>query len=277
MRTEVIRSEKNGSITLTCHCINPNCVAKAIGKFVHFCGRDCMDITGMSEATIEKFVEKGFIKEFADIFKLERYREDIISMEGFGEKSYKKLITAIEKAKNTSFVPFVNALGIPSIGKGQAKLLNKEYKGDINRFFRDVQARHCFQHIDGIGEVLEDNLWRWGNEYLRFIVVPDANCNTEIKNLMSILRFKTDKDSNTNNILNGLTFVITGSVNHFKNRDELKNYIEENGGKTSGSISSKTSYLINNDVNSTSGKNKKAKEIGIKIISEEDFIKMFTV
>ena len=260
--------------TMTLLCVNPHCPAKMIGKFVHFCDRDCMNIEGMSEATIERFVEKGFIKEYADIFKLDRFRSEIIAMEGFGQKSYENLIVATEKARITDFVSFIHALGIPNIGKGQAKLFNKEYKGDIIEFFKDVQARKFFQYIDGIGEVIEDNLWRWGNDYLRFIVLPNVKYNDEIKNLMPLLIFKKEEESRAEKVLDGLTFVITGDVHHFKNRAELQAKIEELGGKATGSVTGKTSYLINNDVSSTSGKNKKAKELGIPIISEEEFLNM---
>lgn len=271
---EVTEVHENND-TLTLHCNNPYCPAKMVGKFVHFCERDCMDIIGLSEATIEKFVERGFIKELSDIFNLDRFRSEIIAMEGFGEKSYENIVAAAEKAKETDFVSFVHALGIPNIGKGQAKLFNKEYNGNIKEFFKDVQARHNFQHIEGIGEVLENNLWQWGNEYLKFVVLPDAKgANDEIKNLMPLLTFKTESDSNSEKKLNGLTFVITGDVHHFKNRAELQNKIEELGGKATGSVTGKTSYLINNDVNSTSGKNKKAKELGVPIISEEEFLKL---
>lgn len=268
-----IHTSEDGE-TMTVHCANYHCPAKMIGKFVHFCERDCMNIEGMSEATIERFVEKGFIKEYADIFKLDRFRSEIIAMEGFGQKSYENLIVATERAKTTDFVSFIHALGIPNIGKGQAKLFNKEYKGDIIEFFKDVQARKFFQSIDGIGEVIEDNLWRWGNEYLRFIVLPNVKENDEIKNLMPLLIFKKEEESRVEKVLDGLTFVITGDVHHFKNRAEMQAKIEELGGKATGSVTGKTSYLINNDVTSSSGKNKKAKELGIPIISEKEFLDM---
>lgn len=260
--------------TLTLHCNNPFCPAKMVGKFVHFCERDCMNIEGMSEATIERFVEKGFIKEYADLFKLERFRLEIVAMEGFGQKSYENIIAATNKARTTDFVSFIHALGIPNIGKGQAKLFNKEYKGDIIKFFKDVQARHNFQHIDGIGEVLEKNLWAWGNKYLKFMVLPEEDSYADIKNLMPLLVFKKEEVGNTGNTLEGLTFVITGDVTQFKNRAELQAFIEANGGKTTSSVTGKTNYLINNDVTSTSGKNKKAKEMNIPIISETEFLSL---
>ena len=195
-------------------------------------------------------------------------------MEGFGQKSYENIIAATNKARTTDFVSFIHALGIPNIGKGQAKLFNKEYKGDIIKFFKDVQARHNFQHIDGIGEVLEKNLWDWGNKYLKFMVLPEEDSYADIKNLMPLLVFKKEEVGNTGNTLEGLTFVITGDVTQFKNRAELQAFIEANGGKTTGSVTGKTNYLINNDVTSTSGKNKKAKEMNIPIISETEFLSL---
>lgn len=260
-------------------CRNPECPAKNIGRFVHFASRDCMNITGFSSATIEKFVEKGIIRKFADFFTLPFFKDEIIAMEGFGEKSYQKLVDAAEKARHTSFVPFVTALGIPGIGKGQAKLLNKEYAGDVMIFFMDAYDRKYFSRIEGIGEVLEDNIWRWANEYLSFIVFVDSpqekihGVNWEIAELLKQIEFSSE-NAPSGNALSGMTFVITGSLNHYENRDALVAVIEQNGGKVSGSVSAKTTYLINNDVESTSGKNKKTKELDVKIISEDDFMEL---
>ena len=259
-------------------CENPECSAKHVKKFVHFAARDCMDIQGFSDATIEKFVDRGFIKQFADFFTLPWYKDEIIQMEGFGEKSYQKLVDAADKARHTSFVPFITALGIPGIGKGQAKLLNKEFSGDVMEFFRAAHNRGFFRLIDGIGEVLEDNIWKWANEYLGWIPFEDPSTeihgvNWEIVELIKQLDF-VQENASAGNALSGMTFVITGSLNHYDNRDALISVIEQNGGKVSGSVSAKTTYLINNDVESTSGKNKKAKELGVKIISEEDFMNL---
>ena len=203
-------------------------------------------------------------------------------MEGFGQKSYDNLITAVEASRKVTFVSFIHALGIPNIGKGQAKLFNKEYSGDVKKFFLDVFQRHDFTHIEGIGEVLNDNLWRWGNEYLRYIPFEDYSnriwplLNLEIYNLLKEVEIQVPEKVSTAAVsLNGKTFVITGKLNHFVNRDALVAKIEELGGKSSGSVSKNTSYLINNDVESTSGKNKKAKELNVPIISEDDFLKMF--
>lgn len=266
-------TNRDGRTVEVAMCMNPDCSAKNVKKFVHFVERDCMNIKGLSESTLQKFIEHGFIREFADLYHFDRYRDQIVEMEGFGQKSYDKLIAAVEASRKTSFVPFIHALGIPNIGKGQAKLFNKEYSGDVKKFFEDVYNRHDFTHIEGIGEVLNDNLLQWGNEYLRSEgrVTNDLVIYHLLKEVDIQIPEKVSEDTNS---LNGKIFVITGKLNHFVNRDELGAKIEELGGKASGSVSKNTSYLINNDVNSTSGKNKKAKELGVPIISEDDFLKM---
>lgn len=276
---DVATSKVMGSLTKTLWCKNPGCMAKHAGKFTHFAERDCMNIDGLSEATIEKFIDAGFIKEFADLYHLDRYQSEIVSMDGFGQKSYDNLIAAVEKSRETSFVPFVHALGITGIGKGQAKLLDKEYNGDIDKFFEDVYSRHDFSHIDGIGEVLQNNLLQWGNEYLRWIPFGGDMSNVysdvdlSIYHLMNEITYSAEekKEEGTQKLA-GMTFVITGSVEHFTNRDAIRDFIEANGGKTSGSVSAKTTYLVNNDITSTSGKNKKAKELGVAIISEQQLL-----
>lgn len=275
--TEVIRSIKNGSATLARYCMNEKCPAKAVGKFVHFCERDCMDVTGLSESTIEKLVERGYVREYADIFKLDRFKDNITKMEGFGEKSFENLVMAAEKAKKTSFIPFIHSLGIPNIGKGQAKLLSKEYNGDVLAFFKDAQSHKGFQHIEGVGAVYEANIWDWADKYLQFL--SDSNVgevDRELENLLAVVELEVAKPKNAGSALAGMTFVITGDVNKFKNRAELQKFIEDNGGKATGSVTGKTSYLINNDVESASGKNKKAKELGVPIVSEEEFLKLLS-
>jgi len=266
-------TNRDGRTVEVAMCMNPDCSAKNVKKFVHFVERDCMNIKGLSESTLQKFIEHGFIREFADLYHFDRYRDQIVEMEGFGQKSYDKLIAAVEASRKTSFVPFIHALGIPNIGKGQAKLFNKEYSGDVKKFFEDVYNRHDFTHIEGIGEVLNDNLLQWGNEYLRSEgrVTNDLVIYHLLKEVDIQIPEKVLEHTDS---LNGKIFVITGKLNHFVNRDELVAKIEELGGKASGSVSKNTSYLINNDVNSTSGKNKKAKELGVPIISEDDFLKM---
>lgn len=267
-------------------CTNPDCAVKQIKKFVHFCERDCMDIVGLSEKTLEKFIEKGFIEQLADLYILDTFEHDIAAMDGFGQKSYDNIWKSIQRSRKTTFVPFIHALGIPMVGKGQAKLFDKTYKGDIRKFFDDVYNRKGFTDIDGIGEKIELSLWDWGSKYLRWIpfekpylsdVMWKISCNTEVYDLLRWIDIEVPAEADVpagEGILSGKTFVITGSVNHFKNRAELQAKIEELGGKATGSVTGKTSYLINNDVESMSGKNKKAKELGVPIISEDEFLEM---
>ena len=265
-------------------CTNPNCAVKQIKKFVHFCERDCMNIVGLSEKTLEKFIEKGFIKQLADLYRLDTFERDIAAMDGFGQKSYDNIWKSIQRSRKTTFVPFIHALGIPMVGKGQAKLFDKAYKGDVRKFFNDVYNRKCFTGIDGIGEKIELSLWDWGSRYLGWIPFEKnlldemwrISNNAEVYDLLRWIDVEIPAEANVagKDILSGKTFVITGSVNHFKNRAELQAKIEELGGKATGSVTKKTSYLINNDVESTSGKNKKAKELGVPIISEDEFLEM---
>ena len=211
------------------------------------------------------------------MYHLEAHKDEIINTKGYGLKSYNNMIAAIEKSRKTSFVPFIHALGIPNIGEGQAKLFAKEYQYDVDRFFDDVYKKHDFSHIDGIGPILSECLIKWGEKYLEYKNTDADKPDMEIKKLLSELTFEKPElieKVASSATLSGLTFVITGDVHHFKNRNELKAKIESLGGKVSGSVSSKTSYLINNDVKSVSGKNKKAKDIGIPIISEDDFLLM---
>lgn len=265
-------------------CTNPNCAVKQVKKFVHFCERDCMDIVGLSEKTLEKFIEKGFIKQLADLYRLDTFERNIAAMDGFGQKSYDNIWKSIQISRKTTFVPFIHALGIPMVGKGQAKLFDKAYKGNVKKFFNDVYNRKTFTDIDGIGEKIELSLWDWGSRYLGWIPFEKdlldemwrTSCNTEVYDLLRWIDVEIPAEANVagKDILSGKTFVITGSVNHFKNRAELQAKIEELGGKATGSVTKKTSYLINNDVESTSGKNKKAKELGVPIISEDEFLEM---
>lgn len=265
-------------------CTNPNCAVKQVKKFVHFCERDCMDIVGLSEKTLEKFIEKGFIKQLADLYRLDTFERNIAAMDGFGQKSYDNIWKSIQISRKTTFVPFIHALGIPMVGKGQAKLFDKAYKGNVKKFFNDVYNRKTFTDIDGIGEKIELSLWDWGSRYLGWIPFEKdlldemwrTSCNTEVYDLLRWIDVEIPAEANVagKDILSGKTFVITGSVNHFKNRAELQTKIEELGGKATGSVTKKTSYLINNDVESTSGKNKKAKFLGVPIISENEFLEM---
>ena len=252
-------------------CVNPDCAAQKLGKFVHFCEKDCMNIDGMSEKTVAKLIDAGFLKEFADFYHLSEHREEMESWEGFGEKAVDNMLSAIEASRKTNFVGFIHALGIPNIGKGQAKLLAKYENNDIEKFFRDCCNGTDFSEIEGIGDVIYNSI----HQYF-FVPYQSGILNTNDRELPRLLKELTFEkvEENKDNTLDGQIFVITGSVEHFANRDELKDFIESKGGKTSGSVSKNTTYLINNDVESTSGKNKKAKELGVEIISEEGFLKM---
>ena len=245
------------------YCTNPDCQAKRIKSFALFVSRDALNIDGLSEATLEKFIGAGFIKEFADIFHLDRHEETITQMEGFGRKSYDNLIRATETASHTTLARMVYGLGISGIGLANAKMLCRKFKFDFDRM-RHATAEELIE-VDGIGGVLAD-------AWIRYF---DDEKNQEIvDHLLSELTFEKEEESTEEAIFEGMTFVITGSVEHFANRKELQEAIEVRGGKATGSVTSKTTYLINNDVASNSSKNKKAKDLGVPIISEEEFIKM---
>lgn len=250
----------------TLYCSNPDCIAKNIGKFTHFVSRDAMNIVGLSEATLETFISAGFIHRLSDIYHLDKHQDEIVEMEGFGQKSYDNLMSAINTSRNIKFSAFLNAVGISGIGKDMAKTISKDIGKDaLNGFIARLKDEVPFDTIDGIGAIMNQNIYDWKNNsknWDEFIALTlELNVEDDVAEV---------KESG----ITGKTFVITGSVNHFKNRDELKNYIESMGGKTSGSVSSKTDYLINNDTASNSGKNKKAKELGVAIISEEDFLNL---
>lgn len=264
----VLHVSDNGIETV--YCDNPQCGAKLLDKLVHFCSRGCMDINGLSEATLKKFVDLGWIKNFNDIYYLNGHSDEIRAMEGFGDKSYENLWKGIQKSRTTSFIPFVTALGIPGIGSGQAKLLDKHFHGDIVALMDGSNDTYDFTQIDGFGEVLSNNLQNWIRENISAVTTP----NNDLFDLIEMLEFEFEDTSNNSNVLEGKTFVVTGKVTEFPNRDAIHKFIEDNGGKTSGSVTSKTSYLVNNDIESTSGKNKKAKELGIPIISEAQLIEM---
>ena len=246
-------------------CENPDCLAKKIKSISLFVSRDAMNIDGMSEATIEKFIARGFLHELADLFKLERYKDEIISMEGFGEKSYEKLIKAADAAKVTTTAKFIYSLGISGIGLSNAKMICKAFDNDFDKI-RKVSREELIE-IDGVGEVLADS-------FVRFF--EKENNNHVVDDLLKIIKIE-DSESSVQNDMEGMNFVITGSVNHFSNRGAVKELVESRGGKVSGSVTSKTKYLINNDSTSNSSKNKKAKELGVQIITEDEFIDMFSV
>lgn len=258
-----IRSIRDGKAL---YCTNPNCSAQRIRSLSHFVSRDAMNIEGLSEETIKKFVEKGFISDYTDIYSLYKYADDIKNMEGFGEKSYNNLIESIEKSKNTELPNFIYALGINHVGLSNAKLLCKNINYDINKIFEVSQDELI--NIDGFGDIIAHSIVSYFAD----------NKNRELLNkILKIVSFNIVEISkeNENTNINGKTFVITGDLNNFINRKELQNKIESLGGKVTGSVTKKTNYLINNDILSESSKNKKAKELGIPIITEEDFIKEF--
>lgn len=249
--------------TKTLYCTNPECQAKQIKSFALFVSRDALNIEGLSEATLEKFIDRGFIKDYTDIFHLNRYEEEIKSMEGFGEKSYLNLQKNIEKARTTTLPRLVYSLGILNIGLANAKVICRALYNDPERIM-NVSAEELSE-IPGVGDVI-------AGTYVEYFAL-EAHRELFRKLLTEVVlpEEKTGPDAQK---FSGLSFVITGSVTHFANRGEVKEIIESKGGKVTGSVTSKTSYLINNDIQSTSSKNKKAKELGVPIISEEDFLKM---
>ena len=244
------------------YCTNPECQAKKIKSFDLFVSRDALNIDGLSEMTLEKFIAAGFIHEFDDIFHLDRHRDAIVTMEGFGEKSYENLIEAAKTASHTTLPRLIFGLGIAGIGLANAKVICRHFDFDLDAMRKADAEELCA--IDGIGGVLAD---AWVTYFKN-----DKN-NEILDHLLADLTFANEARSE-DQMLAGKTFVITGSVEHFANRKELQEKIESLGGKAAGSVSAKTSYLINNDVTSNSSKNKKARELGIPILSEEDFLKM---
>ena len=243
-------------------CTNPDCQIKHIKQYALMASRDALNIDGLSESTLEKFLSKGFIKNDSDIFKLDRYKDEIVNMEGFGKRSYEKLMAALEEAKHTNVARFLYSLGINGIGSANAKMIAKYFDNDIDKII--TAGKDELLEIEGIGEVL-------ANSIVEFF--KDSKNIENVKSLREILIFEAEESVGSDSFA-GKVFVITGSLEHFTNRNELKELIEKNGGKVSGSVSSKTNFLINNDTASNSSKNKKAKELGVEIISEEDFLKL---
>ena len=245
------------------YCINPDCPAKKVKAFSLFVSRDALNIEGLSEATLEKFIAKGFIHKLGDIFRLEEHKDEIVSMEGFGTKSYDNLMQSIEKAKDTTLVRILYGLGIAGIGLANAKVLCKHFDYDIEKIM--AASKEDISAIEGMGDVLALAIVEWFAKDENRDVLADLleNLQTTAPSVIVGEQTLTDK-----------IFVITGDVHHFTNRSELKEFIESRGGKVTGSVTGKTTYLINNDVNSTSGKNKKAKELSVPIISEDEFLAM---
>ena len=244
------------------YCMNPECQAKHVKSFALFVSRDALNIEGLSEATLEKFISRGYIHTFADIFHLDQYKEKIQKMEGFGEKSYKKLTESIEKARTTTLPRVIYSLGIAGIGLANAKVICRESKYDVESLLKVSEEE--LNEIQGVGEVL-------AKAFVGYFA--DAKHVENFRRLLNELTIP-EETVTKQQIFEGVNFVITGSVKHFANRGEVKELIESLGGKVTGSVTSKTNYLINNDVTSTSSKNKKANELGIPIISEETFLEL---
>lgn len=246
------------------YCTNPLCDAKKLKSFALFVSRDAMNIDGFSEATLEKFIGKGFLHEYADIFKLRRYAEEITQMEGFGEKSCQNLLNSIEEARKTTLPRVIYGLGIAGIGLANAKMICRYYRYDLNAM--KTAETEELSEIDGVGEVLAGAF----HEYF-----ADEKNVRQLENLLKEIEISVEKIDEEAQTLAGMSFVITGSLHHYANRSELKELIEQKGGKVAGSVSAKTAGLINNDVTSNSSKNKKAKELGVRIMSEEEFMEEY--
>ena len=246
------------------YCTNPECSAKKIKAFTLFVSRDALNIDGLSEATLEKFIGKGFLHDFADIFHLEKYREEIEEMEGFGKKSCSNLLQSIEKARKTTLPKVIYALGIANIGLANARMICREYRYDLDAMMEaDVEG---LSRIDGVGEVIAGTFCDY---------FADQKHRQLVKALLEELDIEIEAVDESTQTLAGKTFAITGSLNHFENRKELKERIEALGGKVAGSVSAKTTALINNDAASNSSKNKKAREVGVAILTEEEFMQKY--
>lgn len=256
--------EENGVRVLFCE--NPDCLAKRIKSFSHFVSRDAMNVDGMSEATIEKLMNHGMILELADLFRLERFRDEIVAMDGFGERSYQKMIQSAKAAAKTTVPRFMYSLGIPNVGLSNARLICQYCHNDFEKVMQVTEEE--LTEIDGVGEVIAKSVVEF--------FVEDKN-RQSIEHLLEWIEFEEADAEEAPQDMQGTTFVITGSVEHFKNRGEVKALIESRGGKVTGSVTSKTDYLINNDALSNSSKNKKAKELGVPIITEGEFIEKYHI
>lgn len=245
------------------YCTNEFCSAKKLKLFSHFVSRNAMNIDGLSEATLEKFIEEGFLEELYDIYRLEPYRMQIVVMDGFGDKSYENLQKSIEASRETTVDRLLYGLGIMNIGSATAKLICKYFRNDLDAI-RHATTEELVE-IEGIGQIIAES-------FVAYFANPENE--KRIDELLKEIHFVQPEGEGQPQSFAGVNFVVTGSVNHFANRDEVKAVIEARGGKVTGSVTSKTNYLINNDVTSNSSKNKKAKELGIPIISEEEFLKM---
>ena len=252
---------KNENDIKTLYCVNDECLAKQIKSFTHFVSRDALNVEGLSEATIEKLIAKGLVKELADIFHIDKFKYIITGMEGFGEKSFNNLINSVNKARKTTASRLLYSFGIANIGLSNAKIISRRFSDDWKRI--QGAAYDDLVEINGIGEVMAKNYVKFFSDEKKKVIVEDVLKEVEIE---------VSPKTSLSQVFKNFIFVITGSVDHFKNRDELKAAIEERGGKVTSSVTSKTNYLINNDNLSNSSKNKKAKELGIEIITEEQFL-----
>ncbi|MBR0147239.1 MAG: NAD-dependent DNA ligase LigA [Eubacterium sp.] len=251
---------KNENDTETLNCPNPDCPAKDLKRFSLFVSRNAMNIDGISEATLERFLDQGFLKQLSDLYHLDRYKDEIVQMDKLGEKSYSNLIDSVEASRSANLANLIYALGIPNVGLSNAKLIVKHFDQEPKACFEAPYEELC--EIDGIGAVIAES-------YVAFFA--DEGHRAELDSLLPELTLVKEESSLPQDLA-GKTFVITGSLETYPNRDALKKEIEDRGGKVAGSVSAKTSYLINNDITSTSGKNKKAKELGVPIITEADYI-----
>ena len=256
-----IRSIKDGKAL---YCTNPNCHAQRVRSLTHFVSRDAMNIEGLSEETLRKFTDNGFVETYVDIFKLQNFENNIKELEGFGEKSYSNIINSIEKSKNVNLANFIYALGINHVGLSNAKLLCKNMDYDLNKILKATTDE--LNGIDGFGEVIAHSIHSYFSNENNIKLLNEA---------LSYIKFKAEETTVSDLNLSGLTFVITGDLEHYKNRKELQAQIESLGGKVTGSVTGKTSYLINNDAFSQSSKNKKASELSVPVITENEFIEKF--
>lgn len=259
-KTEIIKDNESEVLI----CTNDNCKGKLLGKLSHFCSKNAINIEGMSEATLQFLIDKGWVKSFQDIYKLDYHRENWKEYDGFGDKSVDKLLDAVEDSRNTTLDKFIYSLSIPQIGRSASKDIAKFFNNNYEEF-KMYGTTINYTQIDGFGESINNSLHKWLNEN-----------HIMMEELAKEFTFKKEKNNSSSVDLSGKTFVITGSLIHYKNRDELVSIIESMGGKVSGSVSTKTSYLINNDTQSSSSKNQKAQRLNIPIISEQDFINMIS-
>ena len=246
------------------YCTNPSCAAQRIQALSHFVSRDAMNMEGLSEETLKKFLERKFVENYPDLFRLEEHEAEICEMEGFGVKSYQNLIASVEKAKDVELPNFLYALGINHVGLRNAKLLCSNFDFDLERIRRATEEE--LVQIEGFGEIIAHSIAHYFRQEEHLRLLEDA---------LRYLRIRETEQAEGESPVAGLTFVVTGDLEHFANRKELQALIEKGGGKVTGSVTKKTNFLINNDVYSTSSKNKKANELGIPILSEQDFINQF--